>query len=748
MVINKKIKRTMLQNRSQYIGSIVLIILNCLLFTMFTQLSINMTAMTTSFEKDYIQEDAHFITAAPLGDIPALESRLDARIEEGASFDEALTQDKTLRVFRENAKLNLPAVIEGKSAGKNEILLDPAFAKANGWQPGSEIMLNGKSFKVSGTVLLPNYIYPLKSESDIIVDSAKFGIAVIGKEDFDSLGRGNTFYAVKFNDASADKAALGAELRQTLQSEGVGIVQWSDIQDTKRVTIVTTKIEGISQMSTVMPLMILLLCCILTGIVIRRLINREGVIIGTLYALGYKKREIYAHYMRYPLVIALTGSVIGTILGALLFRPMLDFMLSYFSLPANNVQFDALILAVSVILPLLFLAASGYLVLHKELKRSPVELMRGAKKRSRVNFLERKLTLDKLKFPAKFKIRGQLRSLSRLLFLFIGVAFATMLLLLGFTAKSSLDYFLNDSVRNSFNFEYEYLYTSLHYEALPPGTESFSAELFAMPGNSKEDFIISGINPDTQSIVLKDPNGAKSDTSKTVITKPLALKLNTKAGETLTVQNKVSGRQYKVTVDSVADSYIGEYIFMPLSEYNQLFGLPEGSYLGLWSKNKLAIDEKQLVSVKSVEDSINAFGTMTAPIQDAVGILSFLSFIIGLIVIYVVTSLIIEENRANISLMKVFGYRKKEVNSLVLNSSTWVVIAGYLAGIPLILATMTQFYGSLTKNIDLTMPVTLNFPYILVGFAVVYIIFMLSKALSRKKISRIAMSEALKPGME
>ena len=88
-----------------------------------------------------------------------------------------------------------------------------------------------------------------------------------------------------------------------------------------RITFVTTKLNGINQMSSSMPVAILLLTCILTGIVMWRMIKREAVIIGTLYAFGYKKKQIQNHYLRYPLIIALIGGIIGTILGALALRP-------------------------------------------------------------------------------------------------------------------------------------------------------------------------------------------------------------------------------------------------------------------------------------------------------------------------------------------------------------------------------------------------------------------------------------------
>jgi len=120
-----------------------------------------------------------------------------------------------------------------------------------------------------------------------------------------------------------------------------------------------------------------------------------------------------------------------------------------------------------------------------------------------------------------------------------------------------------------------------------------------------------------------------------------------------------------------------------------------------------------------------------------------MAFMIGLIVIYVVTSLIIEENKETISLLKIFGYRKKEVNSLILNSSSGIIVIGYLLGIPLILASMSMMFKSLTESVNLAMPVTISYPYIIVGFIIIYLTYTLAKALSRRKINQISMGEAL-----
>ena len=747
MILNNRVGRTMMEHRSQYVGTFLLIVVSCLLFTMFNLLSSNMQDMTASFERGSVQEDASFTTGAELTDIAGLEAKYNALIEQSSSFDYALTGTQTLRVFSENTKVNIPAIIEGQKLSGGDILLDPNFAKTNGYRIGVSMTLADTSFRVAGFMSLPNYIYPLKSENDIISAPEQFGVAVISKADFAAVGRGSKSYAIKFN-SRENIENQEAQFRKDLGQQNIPISRWTDIGDNKRVTFVTVKLEGIDKISTAMPVAILLLTCILAGIVIWRLLKQESAIIGTLYALGYRRREITNHYLSFSLWIALVGGVVGTAVGYVLVAPMVDFMVTYFNLPVTAIRLNIGVVALSVLLPVLFLGLSGWFVLRRALRYSPVELIRGTKEKTNINFIERNLKLSHMRFARKFRLREQLRSLSRTVFLLLGVALATMLLLLGFTAQSSLNSLLKDMLPSTLKFQYEYVYNTLHLEQNPAGTERYSAGRFTTTTNRKKEFEISGIQPDTKFIALKDQKGNELGKNQVILTKPLAERLKVVPGDQITVVNTLDSREYPLKVEGVADTYIGEMIFMPLDQFNGMLALPKDSYLGIWSNEKLDIPEQQLYRVSTLEDSIAALDTLTQPLQKTFGVISFLSFIIGLIVIYVVTSLIIEENKETISLMKVFGYRKKEVNSLILNCSTIIVVIGFILGIPLILSSLRALYGSLTQSIDVTLPVSIQPGYILVGFAVVYLTYEVSKLMSRKKISRISMSEALKASME
>lgn len=63
---------------------------------------------------------------------------------------------------------------------------------------------------------------------------------------------------------------------------------------------------------------------------------------------------------------------------------------------------------------------------------------------------------------------------------------------------------------------------------------------------------------------------------------------------------------------------------------------------------------------------------MIQPMKYSLTIMAIFAFIIALIVIYVVTSIIVEENKGNISMLKVLGYKKEEINSLILDTEKFL----------------------------------------------------------------------------
>lgn len=504
MVINKRIKRVFLENKAQYISAILLIAFSCFLFTNLVLVGLNLTRLMNGYEEGYVQEAASFTTDKNIDNLQALESASGAVIEEGRTFDYTLSKGVILRIFSKDDKVNLSAVIQGRSlGGSGDILLNPAFAATRNYKIGDVLTVLNKQFRVVGFMGIPNYIYSLKSQTDIMYSPQNFGIAVISKKDFSMLVKGNSFYAVKFNHSEEDLDALFRKFMELLQNRDIDILQWTDTGINARVKGVAAKIESAGIMGRVIPTAILLLTAVLLGNVIGRLIKRESTIVGALYALGYRKKEIYMHYLKFPLVIALVGGILGTSFGLLALRPMLLVYLKLFDIPLIKIDYSFFIIVISLFLPVLFLGVSSCFIIRKELKHSPAELMKGDIGKSKVNFLERRFKLEKLKFTLKFKIREQLRSLPRLALLLTGCAVATLFLLFGFFLKSGMNYFLAAEVENSQNYRYEYVFESLQTEPVPAGSEPFAVSKFQLEGDDKV-FNVAGVLPNSKISTVYD----------------------------------------------------------------------------------------------------------------------------------------------------------------------------------------------------------------------------------------------------
>lgn len=741
MVLNKRIFRVLLKQKAIYIGSIVLVMLSSLLYS-----NLNIAMKNVEKNKDLFLgktnvEDAKVILQRPIDDIKKLEDEFNISIEKRRQFDAKISENTTLRVFEKTNKVDIPYIVEGSDIkSSNEILLEPNFAKTNGYNIGDKIRVLDKNFTIVGFFAMPDYIYPLKSEGDIMVNYKIFGTAIISNKAMDEMPtKGTSFYLLKSPSGGLE------EVKEYLGKNNF-IIFWQGINDNPRFNFVNAKLMGSAKMAVALPAMILLLTSLLVAVVIWRMIKTEFTQIGTLYALGYSKNEIAMHYLSFVNIIALTGGILGTIFGLFLVKPLAEYFTFYFNIPLIDNSFDYKYILGSLLIPYVFIIPSMLIVLYKALRHSPVKLMRGKIETLKIGFIEKNIKLNKLRFPSKFKIREITKSIPRLFVLIFGITLASMFLMLGFLYRNSIDYLLNQSLNDVFKYEYNYVLKS--YEASNIyGGEEYNFSVFKVNGKV-ESFAVFGIKPNSQFINLVDKNGNPISKDNIIITKPLAKTLKVKEGDTIVITNKYNNDDYTIKIDKIAEVYTGNNIYMPLSKLNNLLGFDSGSFIGIFAKEKLNIPEEKILKFETKKDINEAFKAIINPLRVSLGLVSFIAFFIALIVIYVVTGLSIEENKTNISMFKILGYTHREINDLILNTFTIPIIIGFVLSIPLLIKSMDELLNSFAQNIDFAFPLKLNAVSIILGFLILYITFEISKYFSKKNIFKIPMSEALKTQRE
>jgi len=740
MVIDRKIKRTMLKNKSKYIGMFFLIVISCLLYISLTLSALSIKEGISSFFKSNAVEDANFMVQNPLDKttISNYESKFHIVLEEQKMTDYQLDSDTVLRILKKSKKLNLYSITDGKQlSGENEILLIPSFAKAHSLKVGDSIKIQGNNFKVVGFFTKPDYLYPLKSENDVILNTDTFGLAILGDKDFGKLENQTIFYSVK-----GEKLEL-SKLKDDISKDNM-IIRWIDKNDNQRISNINGVIDTFSIVANTVPIAILIVICMLTAIILNRLLKEEYVQIGMLSALGYRKSEIMKHYLRYPLILAVFGSLCAILPGIFFAKPVAMLLDIKYNMPTILIDIKPMIIVISVILPFLFLIPSTLIVVARALRITPLELIRGGKNKIKIGFLERIIHLDHFSFKRKFQLRELLRNISRDFITILGVVLATVLLLFGFVLNDSLNYLVHDSINETYLYEHEYMFKTLQNKSYENAEKVSIDNCNTVYNNKTYSFSIYGLDSATKLIVLKDSRGNKIDYNKNIITKPLAEKLNVSIGDIIKVVDKQSGKSFDIKIDAIANTYVGEFIFMPIYNLNQLLKYPEGSYIELLSKTKISVDESQLLSNLTKSSILEGYESMMMPIKAFVGVMAVMAFVIGLIIIYILTVMLIEENSNNISLLKVLGYSNKKISSLVIDSTILLVFIGFFVGLGCSLMLMNKLFQIMAAGMSISIPVKLDLLSLVVAFIIIFVTYFAAKYKTQKKVIQISMVDSLK----
>jgi putative ABC transport system permease protein len=376
--------------------------------------------------------------------------------------------------------------------------------------------------------------------------------------------------------------------------------------------------------------------------------------------------------------------------------------------------------------------------------------MKGDEQKVKVNFIERALRLERFNFTTKFQLREQVRSIPRLLFLVLGVSAASMILLYGFTYNYSMDVVMNKGMLARYQYPLEYNFKEVRDVrdgGIPEGAEPYNAFRVYPEGRESVEFYLLGMQPDSVGIKVKDVRGNALSRDQVNISSPLASRLKLKEGDTIRVVNKLDGKTYSLTIDGIVEAYGEQFVFMPLDEFNHMTGQPLGSYRTVLSSHEINFDENLLAGVMDARHP-EAYKDLASPTTLIVTSITILAVLIAVIIIYLVTSLMIDESRNTISLLKVLGYRGKELAKLILNSITLAVFIGFWLGLPLMLAFGNYLSGYVAEMINMVIPMIVNPLYVLISFVLIFAVYEITKRLSGRKLAKISMSEALKAGTE
>ena len=185
-------------------------------------------------------------------------------------------------------------------------------------------------------------------------------------------------------------------------------------------------------------------------------IEEESAVIGTLMASGYRRRELVLHYLALPAAVGLLAAGLGTALGVALFTsPMRDLYYGSYSLPPFHVSWDWGIFVKTAVVPSALLVGITLLALLHKTRRTPLQFLRH--EASGKSGTKRGVRLpERLGFVARFRLRVFLRNLGNFATLFVGIGFASLLLLFSLAILPTMTHYA-DNLESSLVASHQYV---------------------------------------------------------------------------------------------------------------------------------------------------------------------------------------------------------------------------------------------------------------------------------------------------
>ncbi len=508
-------------------------------------------------------------------------------------------------------------------------------------------------------------------------------------------------------------------------------------EDNLRVGGASGDIEINKIVGMVAGIVVIVLFTYVLSVFVIHQIQEESSTIGALYALGVKKKDLMRHYIFMPTVISFLGGCVGAAFGlsGIGSSWQMSDSYNYYSIPAFDKVIPPYLLVYAVVMPPVVSVLVNFLVINKSLSRTALSLIRNEQKISR----SKDITLPDMPFMRKFKIRQMLRERRIALTVVIGMVISLLIFMLGLNC-----YVLCKSIgeRSSADTRYEYMYTYKYpSEHVPEGGEAcFVTSLQKESFGYTLDVTVMGIDDDNPYIPVKTVKGK----NRVVISDAVAGKYGLKIGDKLILTDNAEDMDYAFTVEDIVPYCVGLTVFMDIDSARDLFGEGDDYYNVVMSDRKLDIEEGRIYSVTSKADIDKASGIFVDLMAPLFTLLMIMSTVVFCLVIFLMTSVMIDKASFGISLVKIFGFNKKEVKKLYLDGNRAVIMLGALVSIPVAKLVTDKMFPMFVSNVACGLPLEFKWYYYPVIWLAIIAFYSLMSLLLTGKLNRMTPAEVLK----
>ncbi len=466
-------------------------------------------------------------------------------------------------------------------------------------------------------------------------------------------------------------------------------------------------------------------------------IQNESSVIGALYSLGVRKKELVSHYITLPTLVCFLGGLCGGLLGLCKFGSdtQMGDTYNYYSVPWFGMMVPLYLIIYAVAMPPLVSALVNYIVINKSLSRTALSLLRNEQKVGRRNNIK----LGKMNFINTYRIRQLLREIRTALTILFGMFISLLVLMMGLDC-----YVLCESAGrlNSEDVKYSYMYSYKYPTKEPPegGEGVYIQTLKKEQYGFNLDITVMGIDDDNPYIDVKTIPGK----NKIVASDSVAVRYKVGIGDKIIFSDTANDIDYAFTVADIVPYSVGLTVFMDIDDMRDLFGEDDDYYNVVMSDKKLEIEEGRIYSVTSKEEIDKAADIFLKLMQSMFVTLIGASIVIFCLVMYLMIAVMIDRASFGISLLKIFGFRKGEVKKLYLDGNRIMIILASVVAVPLAKWVMDSIFPSFIGNVACAIHLEFKWYLYVAIFGGILLSYEFISLLMLRKLNKVKEVEVLK----
>jgi putative ABC transport system permease protein len=220
------------------------------------------------------------------------------------------------------------------------------------------------------------------------------------------------------------------------------------------------------------------------------------------------------------------------------------------------------------------------------------------------------------------------------------------------------------------------------------------------------------------------------------------------AGDCITLYDPIALEESEITISGIIQNNVQKSIVSGKHLVSELTGLEETKFNCILSDKALSIPDSEIAQ----EVKASSIQEQTDTMMDQMGFLLWMIIGLGIIIcmaaVYVSVDMMVTESRSNISMLKVLGYRDRQIDRIVLNVHHILLPIGILLAIPATFAAADGFFRLMVDYGVMRMDIYISPLSYLVSIALTVLCYAGSLYLLRRKVKRVDMIESLKDNRE